>query len=258
MKKTLITLLALCGVAAAAEFTSDSYIEAKGKASWDAEGKDQSKLGLYSSCVGISSVADVNDDFTSYINGALQTSQSPIFSIKNEATNELVSKSITLSSMYNKDKLDTQVALVSYSFITRKDGVLTNDVKVKISDSTGTVLGYSEVVSYDTNAKSTTNEIYGVGTFTFSDTIVINSNEAYTYSLVNDNDELTAYTSTFNYARFRTYFGSNNGYWINNQHNNGDYAVYSIVTKSIPEPTTATLSLLALAGLAARRRRATR
>ena len=44
--------------------------------------------------------------------------------------------------------------------------------------------------------------------------------------------------------------------WIDNQGGNSNFAGFVVEhTYSVPEPTTATLSLLALAGLAARRRR---
>ena len=255
MKKTLITLLALAGVAAAGEFSSNSYIQPCGTATWTMGETDRVKKDLFSICE-YKTHNDVQSAYTAYRNTSDTTGYAAIYSSSSVSKTFLNSRAITLSSLYNESPLDEQVALVSYSFIAGTDSTaVTTNLKVQIYDDSNTLLGTSNKVSYsyDTNTENS----YGVGTFTFSEAITLSSSTAYTFKLV-DATSLEAYTGNVYSAQFRTNTSSGNGAKIDGQGYNGDYPVISVVTKSIPEPTTATLSLLALAGLAARRRRASR
>ena len=252
MKKTLITLLALCGVAAAAEFSSNSYIQPCGTETWTKSETDQAMKDLFSICE-YKTDANIKSAYTAYRNTTDTTGYAAIYSTSSVTKAFLNSRAITLSSLYNETALDEQVALVSYSFITGTDSTaVTTGIKVQILDSSNTVLGTSNAVSYsyDTNTANS----YGVGTFTFSKAITLASSTTYTFKLV-DATSHEAYTGNVYSAQFRTNTSGGNGAKIDNQHFNGDYPVIRVETKSIPEPTTATLSLLALAGLAARRRR---
>ena len=62
-------------------------------------------------------------------------------------------------------------------------------------------------------------------------------------------------TDTFEFNANQYFTGSMIGENTMVQFQNGSMSVTGLVTPMIPEPTTATLSLLALAGLALRRRR---
>lgn len=252
MKKTIITLLALAGVAAAAEFSSNSYIQPCGTATWTIGETDQAKKDLFSICQ-YQTLADVQSEYTAYRNTTDTTGYAAIHSASSVSKTNLNSRTITLSSLYNETALEEQVALVSYSFIAGTDSTaVTTGIKVQIIDSSNTVLGTSNAVSYsyDTNTANS----FGVGTFTFSTAITLTSTEQYTFKLV-DATTLNDYTDNLYYTQFRTNTSSGNGAKIDGYGYNGDYPLISVKTQTIPEPTTATLSLLALAGLAARRRR---
>lgn len=244
--------MALAGVAAAAEFSSNSYIQPCGTATWTIGETDTAMKDLFSICE-YKTDANIKSAYTAYRSTTATTGYAAIHSSSSVTKDFLNSRAITLSSLYNETALDEQVALVSYSFITGTDSTaVTTGIKVQILDSSNTVLGTSNAVSYsyDTNTANS----YGVGTFTFSTAITLDSSKEYTFQLV-DATSHKAYTGNVYSAQFRTDTSQGNGAKIDSQPTNNDYPVIRVVTKSIPEPTTATLSLLALAGLAARRRR---
>lgn len=251
MKKTLIALMALAGMASATEFSSNSYLSIDGSVYWDAEGTDQASKDLFSICVG-KTADEIKAAYTAYNSSGTVISGAPIYATGLASGTQLNARSFTLSGMYNATTLDESVELVSYSFISRSDSVVTTGVKMQVSDSNGNVLGISDTVTYDSNA--TTSGVYGVGTFSFSGSITLSSTAEYTFTIVNA-DTLNAYTGKLGYGEFKTYYSNNNGFKIDGLAANEYHPVVSIVTKTIPEPSTATLSLLALAGLAARRRR---
>lgn len=250
MKKTIIVLAALTGLVSAAEFTSSSYLKIDGNVSWDAAGTDKGSLDLFDVCAD-KTVQEIEYQLTAYQNG-IALSDAPISDFGLANSYALNQNSITLSSLYNNTTLEEQVQLVSFSFISSRDTSVTFGLKMQVSDSSGQVLGVSETVTY--NNKATTNEVYGVGTFSFGSEITLDSDTAYTYSLVNASTG-EAYTGQVYYGEFKTWYSSNDGFKIDNKLQENYHPVISIQTKSIPEPTTATLSLLALAGLAAHRRR---
>lgn len=253
MKKTIIALVALTGLVSAAEFTSSSYLKVYGDVSWDAAGSDKSSLDLFAVCADMT-VQEIKDQLTAYRNGSA-LSEAPIYAFGLTNSSALNENSITLSSLYNNTTLEEQVQLVSFSFISRRDTSVTSGLKMQVSDSSGQVLGVSETVAYNNKAK--TDGVYGVGSFSFASEITLDSDTAYTYTLV-DASTGEAYTGQVYYGEFKTWYSSGNGFKIDDKPQADYHPVISIQTKSIPEPTTATLSLLALAGLAARRRRASR
>ncbi len=252
MKKTLFSLFALASVAMSAEFTSNSYLKVDGDVSWNQAGTDKAPKDLFSACAGGRATTDINAQFTPYRDGSAM-SDAPIFSCgKSSGGTELNERTLALSDLYNATTLDERVLLVSYSFVSRSDTATTAGLKLQVSDSAGTVLGVSDAVAYDTNAA--TNGVYGVGTFTFSDAITLDSSASYTYTLLDGSTGL-AHTGGVNYGEFKTWYSGGNGFKIDGLAQGDYHPVISIRTQTIPEPATATLSLLALAGLAARRRR---
>ena len=253
MKKTLIALFALASIAMSAEFTSNSYLKVDGNVSWNQAGTDKGPKDLFSACAGSSTLGDINGHFTPYQGGsAMPTAQIPIHALGNANGSQLNEKTLALSDLYNATTLDPRVLLVSYSFISRSNTARTTGLQLQVSDSSGAVLGVSDDVAYDTNA--TTDGVYGVGTFTFSDAITLDSNATYTYTIL-DSSTGRAHTGSVNYGEFKTNYASNNGFKIDGLSQTSFHPVISIKTQTIPEPATAALSLLALAGLAARRRR---
>ena len=218
MKKTIIALVALTGIAAAETYT----------ASTPEKSSDTSQGNYYG--------------FTlSFDNATYLTTNVP-------AQTELVLDSITLLTRSSSNTAAAmQVAVYKY----------TGD------NTTGTFLGLSTTTL--ANVKDST-----AYTVTFED-ILVNSSDRYQFLFVNANttEDLTTFdgykaasmswgvsvTNSFS-AQIPGGWGTYKGNGINDWE--GNYVPVTTVTLStptIPEPTTATLSLLALAGLAARRRR---
>ena len=170
---------------------------------------------------------------------------------------------------------DTELNLDSITLLSRSDNSnndgSANGMKVAVYEydgdgTVGTFLGSSSTVQFATNT-----------TFTLTfDGITVNSSDRYQFLYVNasaDDTTLgtlagyqaaamswgTSVTNSFTSSipgGWGTYKGSGLNTW------EGQYIPVTTVTLStptvapaVPEPTTATLSLLALAGLAARRRR---
>lgn len=178
----------------------------------------------------------------------------PVYAANYGSYTHLNSKSITLSNLYNGSELDSSVVLDSFSFITRTDGGVTDGLFMQVCDSEGTVLGTSSVVSYDTNA-TTNNGLFGSGTFSFADEIILNSSATYTFKLVTE--DLSDYSESVKMGVANmTYFSSQGGGYLMDGTTQYGTAIISIATHSVPEPATATLSLLGLGALLMRRRRA--
>jgi len=255
MKKTIIALVALTGISAGAEYTSNSVITIKGdQYFWDENGTDNASKDAFS-LIANKTESEITSTYTAYVkSGTTYTilDNAPIYACgKTSRGTALNSKSITLSSLYNSTPLEESLQLVSYSFVARPDSS-TSTGYLQVSDTQGNVLGVSDAVTYTSN----TNNAYNVGTFSFEGkNITLSSTAAYTYTIVTKSAETGEFTpvASFSYGEFNPYVASGKGFFIDG---NKDYQpIVSIKTQSIPEPTTATLSLLALAGLAARRRR---
>ena len=166
---------------------------------------------------------------------------------------------------------DTELSLDSITLQTRSANSTAAAMKVAVykyegDNKTGTYLGLSET-TLENVANDTTY------TLTFND-ILVNSSDRYQFLYVaaNTTEDLstfegykaaamawgTSVTNSFS-ANIPQGWGTYKGNGINSWE--GKYIPVTTITLStpvVPEPTTATLSLLALAGLAARRRRASR
>ena len=232
MKKTIIALLALAGVAAGAEpitltLTSpDSDLGTDGKGNqalaWSDEGYDTLTSWSLSFTLNDKSLTDNTNlfstrQFDSGAEGYVLRSNS--------------NGSITLVYRDHPDTLDT---------------VLTSDSGI-VTAGTDTAI----TLKFVSNVNKLDNKVIG-GTFT-----IIGGGK--TCSVELDKDDYLEHTSLQNDVNCR--------FWTNRSGNPASPAeTFSNISLQkiddnivvVPEPTTATLSLLALAGLAARRRRASR
>ncbi len=165
----------------------------------------------------------------------------------------------------------TSVQLDSITLLTRLDKSY-SDIKIAVYEyledgNVGTFLGLSSSESFTTNTNVE---------FTFSDSITLNPTTRYQFMFV-ASDSTAETVDTFDeYKAKATAWGlaltnkesvegeythanipSGWGTYTNGTANGWQNALLPVVTitTSVPEPTTATLSLLALAGLAVRRRR---
>ena len=218
MKKTLITLLALCGVA-----TADTYQSTTSTKS------DQGRFYGFTFAVGTDSTALTT---TPTISADVLT---------------LNLDSIELLTRNNESYSNVKLAVYEY-----------------VSDNTtGTYLGSSSVESYATNTLTT---------FEFSD-LTINKGTRYQFMFVKADATDSDLTTFDGYKEQSMIWGiattadkyagtlpTGWGIYTNNTINGWSDHRMPVMTVNtsapvVPEPTTATLSLLALAGLAARRRR---
>lgn len=246
MKKTVIALLALAGVAVGEDYTFTTSNTSITSASnyWgngvalvldpDAANSrltttvspDGAAMGDFDT-VGLSSITiNIRDlQNSAGIKLALTNSSGMILTLSDNAvtstgdqtwtfSNTTVSTTDTLYFVYTA--LENENAVVGYTLTTGGDGKVTKD------EVTGDITNVSDLI------------MCGAA------------------SLANYGANNTAGVQTL------AFLGTNNS--RNFSLNNVQYAPYVTVvtTATIPEPTTATLSLLALAGLAARRRRASR
>ena len=163
-------------------------------------------------------------------------------------------------------ELTAKVALSSISLTERGNNDLAADRVLYITDSNNTYLGSSALFTKETGSD--------VAVFDFGGTITLNTAETYyAYLLIESGDdnwivgETTVPARQYHSGQLAAAGGSltadNAANWglLNAQQgyaSTGYTPVMSIsvtALPSVPEPATATLSLLALAGLAARRRR---
>ncbi len=272
MKKTIITLLALL---AASTANAASYTSNHGAITAVGEGFDPVQIDLFTALAG-NSKSDAIAAAGTYSN------QGPSANLSGNYLNDAgnsgfagLTQTVVLNNLINSFTLDSKVVLDSFSFISRLDAHTTgsstvSNVYLQVSDASG-VLGTSLAISYDADA--TTANTFGVSSFSFAGCgangadIVLDSSASYTFTLVTKNED-SSYSATTTYLGMAavkgplyTIEGVQHGYSANGANPgvwSADVPIYSIATHTapaVPEPATATLSLLALAGLAARRRR---
>ena len=224
MKKTLIALISMAGAAAAA--VTDGYLTNPDALTWET-------LTL-----------------TSPANGVLSTGNSAIDWSEDTGAQE---KSWELSFVLDPSRLSNQ-----YLFGTVKDNSGANGYTLSITQEGAISLNQNK-----------SNSILTVGTYTAEDTAVnvtltfvnyydeVSNAEAggeFTLTVGESSGSIEISQAVAAYTTFNK--GSNNNIWTNG----GAEKLSNVTLKQggymiIPEPATATLSLLALAGLAARRRR---
>ena len=244
MKKTLITLLALAGVAAAADNPAESYTSVI-----DIDITAAPANSTYASDFGlelqspISVVTSTTNDLANWNNtgkpgtyndGDLRPevnvgdggSWTLTFSLQNSGNEAITLQGIQLDMFTFNSNGWSQPGGTPRYFDFK---IVANDTTT-LFDSIDTDLAKSPYV-IDGSGENNTSTAKSDTTFkiAFSDGYVLNAGETTKFSLtVSDGD---------------------------NRDKTGTYIGLSSMSMLVPEPTTATLSLLALAGLAARRRR---
>ena len=231
MKKTIITLLAICGVAGAAPLTlpgTDDF-------TWIA-GSNASGIGTGSSAAIIQNLAAAitadnigNTDLTGWFGGTGQAYA------QNNYPTDIAITATNSFTFVSSSTLDGEYVALGVSLEETASAItltFSNDKKA----------GYS-LWSYDATT-STATELIATTGLTTAGTV-----EA-TYNTADVNPSTLFVVWTANPSTG----AESNGTLVTISDIALNYTA-APVTPSIPEPTTATLSLLALAGLAARRRR---
>ena len=254
MKKTLIALMAMAGVAMA----DSSY-------TWDAQTSGAVLGGTVTGAIGTGQYTPnqgsyINSEALTVITGAStygEDSTKVLYDMINDA---IAGKSLlTFSGDISVGTTTSNLVILHAG---RADYGLTLGIKGGDLVLTNTGIGGTAIVSIDMPLNSKAKNEWYLTNYS----ITIGKGGVVTYS-VNGGTESTATTNfTANW-----YTGSDNGGEIQNHRysfghkapgwneetfgGNFHTTGLTITSVSVPEPTTATLSLLALAGLAARRRR---
>lgn len=216
MKKTIVTLLALAGIAAADTVTYNSYT-----GSYATTGDFVGKTANEIKALGATAADNLafGNDMTVTLNVA-----------------EMMPSAVLES--------DTEMTLTTFSYVSRNNNAnISNDSTVSI-----TLNG----VTYTSGAAVYTGDgaTYGLISYTFTDGPTFTAADSLTFNI--DYIDSTDAVNKLGFGAFQGLAGSTNIY---NVWQGAFQVTGTTATASIPEPTTATLSLLALAGLAARRRR---
>ncbi len=232
MKKTLITLLALAGVAAAADSTQEL---------WSLDFTGTSLTSSFADGVSLSTLP------TSGINNGLTLNNAPltltqtgstltygdefVFSVTLEVNSHLGNWPELVGFGNNSHNWKAAYYVQDSNFVLDKNGFGTPDETNKAVGDVSVTLDTPITLSFKSDGEGTITMYVG-------DTVA-------GYTTIGD-----AYLEqTIDKFALGGRIGGKNG-------NNANVTVYGAsLTKIVPEPTTATLSLLALAGLAARRRR---
>lgn len=236
MKKTIITLLALAGVASA-DYTGSFSWGAQQGAAFTFEGTDAIALileGGSSITAGYKTASSYPGTFTPNVNvgGATpNTDGTPWtldFAIVNYSGRELTINAITFDAFAFNGQGGPQTA-----------DTLTRDIVFSLTGATTASTTHS-FANVDTDPTKEGIEQYNWDTnptLTFDAPVVIGAEDG-------SSARFTLKVSELNTASNGCFIGLT-----------GATLVTPAPTPAVPEPTTATLSLLALAGLAARRRR---
>ena len=241
MKKTIIALMALAGVTCAdtinllaEDWTTGSRLD---RPTWVKNASGELTL-TNSNWSQAYAICDLDTNMT----GAWE------FSTSIYRFNSSAGISITLVGLNQALTIGTKEYTSGTSFYGTTENVTANGYNFKeaLTDISGT-----QVSNYSTGAE---------GVFNYNQTAKIEASTA----LDADNNviltltldgtaDVTPYTTTINMGQGFTL--DKIVVWGDGANNASNWSVTEMTIRSIPEPTTATLSLLALAGLAARRRR---
>ena len=223
MKKTLIALMALAGIANANEYS--------GTFSWAAntnpvftlsdEVVEEALTLTNITCNKTYKATNVNSGTLTpnqNVGEAAGNSWTLTFNVNNTTSQDIVLTGITLDAFLfngggNSQNADTYARPVSFTLTNGTDTVAT------------TTVAYAPTAAYQ-------NDWENDAVFSFGEGVTLAANSTATYTLTVSNAQTATAYGTFVGLKGATF-----------------------TTAAIPEPTTATLSLLALAGLAARRRR---
>lgn len=251
MKKTIIALMALTGVAAADTITIDNTFYTSPASwiyAWDASDKtwkvskslNDTTLTTHQTPSSSADPVFVGYDF-SYENG-VQTMT---------ATDTTIS--LAAPSWWSSTK---GVYIGNNVTITGTDNGINSGVRFHFSDISTSVLGYTGRMwkrgDVAVSGSLTLNADYFEHTF-FTANSMEQNDGAWNFSTFNVTD---ANGNALTYTTDAENIGKAGYFWVETS----EYVQYSsysakLVAKAIPEPTTAALSLLAFCGLAARRRR---
>lgn len=162
------------------------------------------------------------------------------------AFNTPITFTLSLSQMIPSaaDLENTRLNLSSFSFLARNDGQYVNYGALSI-----TVNGQTATSDTFTIATPQTNGSPAV-TYTFDSGLTLTTSDTITVTLSSGNAAQTG----FGMQAFQPDTGNGYSFGGAPELHEGYSTVYSVGLSLLPEPTTATLSVLALAGLAARRR----
>ncbi len=246
MKKTLITLLALAGVAAAA--TDLTYL-----------GGNNNK--------DLTSIEDSNFPYlglgNTYANSNILES---ITTVGNKDYNLTFDDTGAVSFIVNESLYFNQIyttgAVTSYTITFGANGSL--NAATKKDQTWGGSIQFTQNATVTLNIGVSEEQLANTTAGEIFKRTVINSTDTLKNAIWNVTDKLTVnaiglngYENVGLVADVTTLQAGQYGYMkvLSGDENSGGADGISLVFKAIPEPTTATLSLLALAGLAARRRR---
>lgn len=232
MKKTLITLLAIAGVAAAETLTFD--ISRNGNIVTFAfdEVAAQEILSLTYTNWTYSGGGNNNvGSWQSPTNAAYENSFSPDAQLRDSTNGQTLPDSWTMNFTVN-NKSDAAITLTKFTF-----------------DTYGYFGGGADrdtAASVTLTLNNVTTELFdlGIGGETTTATLTLTGDNAIT---IGAKDSVNLALTMKGSDPYNTYTGITSG--------SVSYSVAPGPTPNVPEPTTATLSLLALAGLAARRHR---
>ena len=239
MKKTLIALVALAGVAAAADTITLGTQVVK---------PDNTKIDLYT-------------DWETY-----KADTSVVEAIGHKNANTLTFY-VKVSDLFGADTLDaaTSYTLKTFSYLGWDD-----DGELGQGDTLTVTLGTQSVTATITDVH-VTGSYDPKNTVTFTDTLNFTTADILTVTLTGGNSTLVGIKYIDSPTNNKVLGSASNlntdgtmNYWHEDRNNAAnawqggwktDAPVVQLTATFIPEPATATLSLLALAGLAARRRR---